>query len=133
MPGEHNRYNAACALAVARELQIPDDISKAALESFAGVPGRLELVREVRGVKVYNDTTATTPEATLAAIAALDPKHTILIMGGADKGLDMSALKAVLPSLKRVFPLQGSGTEAMGIGGAYSSLQEAVAGVGRAR
>ncbi len=111
IPGLHNRYNAALALAAARAVWIPDGESRTALESFAGVPGRLELVREVNGVKVYNDTTATTPEATLAALAALPEGRTILIMGGADKELAMDALLEKLPETKRVILLTGTGTE----------------------
>lgn len=116
IPGLHNRYDAALALAAARALEIPDETSRAALASFGGVPGRLELIREVNGVKVYNDTTSTTPEATLAALSALAnnyglTKSIILIMGGADKGLDMSALVARLLEVKRVILLAGSGTE----------------------
>ena len=62
-------------------------------------------------MKVYNDTTATTPEATLVALSALPAAHTVLIMGGADKSLDMSALLAKLPEVKRVIVLAGSGSE----------------------
>ena len=111
IPGMHNRYDAALALAAAHAFGVEDSISRTALESFIGVPGRLELVREVDGVNVYNDTTATTPEATLAALAALDPTHTVLIMGGADKGLDMDALIAKLPEVKKVIALAGTGTD----------------------
>lgn len=110
IPGLHNRYDAALALAAARALDIPDETSRKALESFSGVPGRLELVREVKGVKVYNDTTATTPEATLAALSAFSPAHTVLIMGGADKDLDMNALLLKLREVKRVILLAGTGT-----------------------
>lgn len=111
IPGMHNRYNAALALAAARALEIPDEVSHSALESFAGVPGRLELIREVNGVTIYNDTTSTTPEATLAALSALEPARAILIMGGADKSLDMSALLAKLPEVKKVILLAGTGTD----------------------
>ncbi|MFA6519738.1 MAG: UDP-N-acetylmuramoyl-L-alanine--D-glutamate ligase [Candidatus Paceibacterota bacterium] len=111
IPGMHNRYNAALALVAARALEIPDEVSRGALASFAGVPGRLELIREMDGVKIYNDTTSTTPEATLAALVALDPAHTVLIMGGADKSLDMSALLAKLPEVKKVILLAGTGTD----------------------
>jgi UDP-N-acetylmuramoylalanine--D-glutamate ligase len=115
IPGEHNRYDAACALAVARELQIPDAISREALEAFTGVPGRLELVREVNGVKIYNDTTATTPEATLVALDALaegGETGIVLIMGGADKELDMNKLLLEIPKrTKRVILLAGTGTD----------------------
>ncbi|MDD2657609.1 MAG: UDP-N-acetylmuramoyl-L-alanine--D-glutamate ligase [Candidatus Pacebacteria bacterium] len=110
IPGMHNRYDAALALAAARALGIENDVSRKALASFAGVPGRLEYLREVRGVKIYNDTTSTTPEATLAALAALDPAHTVLIAGGSDKNLDMGALLVKLEEVKRVILLTGSGT-----------------------
>jgi len=109
--GMHNRYDAALALVAARERGVSDDESRRALESFAGVPGRLELIREVNGVKIYNDTTSTTPEATIAALSALDPARTVLIMGGTDKGLDMDALLAKLPEVKKIILLAGTGTD----------------------
>lgn len=115
VPGTHNRYNAACALAAARALDIPDEVSREALESFTGLPGRLELIREMNGVKIYNDTNSTTPEATLAALSALDPeekKNIVLIMGGNDKKLDMNRLLVEIPKhAKRVILLTGSGTD----------------------
>lgn len=111
IPGTHNRYDAALALAAARESGVSDEMSRQALTSFKGVPGRLELVREMGGVKIYNDTTATTPEATLAALRALGP-DTYLIMGGADKELDMHTLMEYLKtSVKGVVFLAGSGTD----------------------
>ena len=117
IPGEHNRYDAACALVAARVIGIEDPVSRVAIEGFRGVPGRLEFVRDVGGVKGYNDTTATTPDATLAALKALD--HTggaaeptiVLIMGGADKNLDMGELLVEIPKrAKRVIALAGTGT-----------------------
>ncbi len=85
IPGLHNRYNAALALAAARALGVSDDVSRRALEGFAGVPGRLEFVRETNGVRVYNDNNSTTPEATIAALRAVgsaDERRVVLIMGG---------------------------------------------------
>ena len=113
IPGIHNRYDAALSLAAARAHGIPDDVSREALESFPGVPGRLELILEKNGIKVYNDTTSTTSEATLAALNALHTgaKNIVLIMGGADKGLAMDALVAKLSEVKKVILLAGSGTE----------------------
>jgi len=112
IPGIHNRYNAGIALAVARTLNVPDDVTKKALESFPGVPGRMELVRVVGDVSYYNDTTATTPDAALAALRALPAGKTILIMGGSDKGIDMSELLTELPLLaKHVLLLAGTGTD----------------------
>ena len=120
IPGLHNRYDAALALATARISGIPDDISRQALESFKGVPGRLELIREVRGIKVYNDTTATTPEATLAALSALGAENTVIVAGGTDKGLELGGLVTGLKSVKHVVLLAGSGTKRI-----VGSLQEA--------
>ena len=114
VPGEHNRYNAALAMEAARALEIDEESIQKGLESFTGVPGRLELVREVNGVKIYNDTNATTPDATIAALEALDTgeKNIVLLAGGADKGLDMSALVRDIPTcVKRVILLSGTGTD----------------------
>ncbi len=113
IPGEHNVYNATLAVAVARELKIKDIVIKKALQSFKGVPGRLEFVRAVKGVKYYNDTTATTPEATVAALRALGQEgDIILIAGGSDKGLDMNILLKEIPQYcKGVILLSGTGTE----------------------
>jgi len=131
IPGLHNRYDAALALTVARALEVSDDISRKALESFAGVPGRLELIAEKKGVKIYNDTTSTTPEATLAALEALGTANMVLIAGGTDKNLDMNALLLKLADVKRVILLTGSGTsrilEWLPKVSVYDSLDAAVA------
>lgn len=112
--GEHNRYNVGVAVATARALGVDDAVIQQAVESFHALPGRLELVREVRGIAVYNDTNATTPDATLTALRALDPRRErriVLIMGGADKGLNMTALLAELAEhTKAVVLLKGTGT-----------------------
>ena len=109
--GEHNRENIACAVAAARALGVSDLIIKKAVENFGGLPNRLEYLRTVRGVKIYNDNNATTPDATIAALRALG-KNIILIMGGTDKGLDMSKLVAEIPNhCKAIILLKESGTE----------------------
>ena len=113
IPGEHNRYNAGLALAAARAMGVVDEVSKEALEAFSALEGRLEYVRDINGVSIYNDNNSTTPEATIVALQALDTgnKNIVLIMGGADKGLDMSALIAELPRVKHLILLAGSGTQ----------------------
>ena len=114
VPGDHNRENAGCAREAARALQVPDETIAKALAAFEGVAGRLALTRELDGIRFYNDTTATTPDATLAALSALDPdgkRNIVLIMGGSDKGLDMNRLLIELPKrTKRVIMLAGTGT-----------------------
>jgi len=122
--GEHNRENAALAACVASEVGAPKNIIKKALENFKGVEGRLQYLKTVRGVKVYNDNNATSPDATIAALRALkldvrrptsrptSSKNIILIMGGADKGLDMKLLMKEIPKYcKSVVLLSGSGTD----------------------
>ena len=101
------------ALAVARNIGIKDSKTKKTLANFKGVPGRLEFVRNLKGVKYYNDTTATTPEATIAALRALgEDKNIILIAGGSDKGLDMRVMvKEMERYCKGIFLLSGTGTE----------------------
>lgn len=111
--GEHNRENAALAATALRAAGLAEDAVRRGLETFRGVEGRLQLVREMNGVKIYNDNNATTPEATIVALRALthDSKKIILVMGGSDKGLDMSALLyEIAQTCKRVILLSGSGT-----------------------
>jgi UDP-N-acetylmuramoylalanine--D-glutamate ligase len=113
--GEHNRENLAIGAAVLRVLGFTADEIKASIESFKGIPGRLELVREKGGVKIYNDTTSTTPVAAVAALEALgnaDNKNVILIMGGADKQIDMTKLLNILPNYCwSIVLLPGTGTD----------------------
>ncbi len=117
IPGEHNRYNAALAQAAAAAFGIEEEIIKTALESFEGVEGRLQFMKEVRGVKIYNDNNATTPDATIAALRAFGDSNppagrVVLIMGGSDKGLNMQPLLEEIPKhCKQVFMLDGAGTE----------------------
>ena len=99
------------SLAVARALGVSDGVSRHAFQSFMGVPGRLELIGEKDGVKVYNDDDSTTPEATLAALAALGTENTIVIAGGTDKNLELDTLVAKLKETKHVVLLAGTGTD----------------------
>lgn len=111
IPGEHNRLNAALAVAALRAMNVPEKVIRAGIEAYTGMPGRLEFVKKYKGVDIYNDTNSTTPDATLAALAAFKNKS-ILIFGGADKKLDMSALLRVLPrSVKALVVLPGTGTD----------------------
>src|SRR3989338_71960 len=89
--GEHNRENASFANAALQALGLSDDEIKTGVESFEGVEGRLQFVREINGVKIYNDNNATTPEATIAALRALGENIT-LIAGGSEKGLVLEEL-----------------------------------------
>ena len=134
IPGEHNRSNAALAVKTAQLLGIENREMKNSLENFSGVSGRLELVRVYNDVSIYNDTTATTPVATINAINALyvPGKNLILIMGGADKKLAMDELFPVLKEkVSKIVLLPGTGTDLVknlvGESVLVSDMKEAVA------
>ncbi len=113
LPGEHNQANALAAVCAAMIFGIKPVLIKKVLRQFKGVPNRLELLREINGVKYYNDTTSTTPEATFAALQALGKKKNIvLIAGGSDKGLDFKqVVKEIKSKVKGLVLLNGTGTE----------------------
>ncbi|MFO7571637.1 MAG: UDP-N-acetylmuramoyl-L-alanine--D-glutamate ligase [Gaiellaceae bacterium] len=85
IPGPHNRENAAAATAAARAAGVEDDAIAAALRSFPGVPHRIELVRELRGVRYVNDSKATNVAATLRALASFPGSRLHVILGGRGK------------------------------------------------
>lgn len=89
VPGRHNRHNAAAALLVAELLDVAPDAACAALASFPGLPHRLQRVVVRDGVSYYDDSKATTPEAVLIALEALDGPL-LVILGGYDKGIDLT-------------------------------------------
>jgi UDP-N-acetylmuramoylalanine--D-glutamate ligase len=89
--GRHNLQNAAAAAAIAAVCGVTPDAIASAVESFAGVPHRLELVGEARGIAYYNDSIATTPERTLAGIRSFD-EPLVLLLGGRDKDLPLDEL-----------------------------------------
>jgi UDP-N-acetylmuramoylalanine--D-glutamate ligase len=100
LPGSHNEYDAMLAVEVAKIISIPDAEIKKALASFAPVPGRLEFLCSIKGIKIYNDNSSTTPEATIAALNAvgnIKKRKVVLIIGGDKKFLDMSKLLKEIP------------------------------------
>jgi UDP-N-acetylmuramoylalanine--D-glutamate ligase len=96
IPGRHNRENAAAATAAARAAGVSDDAIARALRTFPGVPHRLELVRELRGVRWVNDSKATNTAAARRGIAAYDAPPR-LILGGSLKGEDFAPFARELP------------------------------------
>ncbi|MCR4286340.1 MAG: UDP-N-acetylmuramoyl-L-alanine--D-glutamate ligase [Candidatus Kaiserbacteria bacterium] len=113
MPGEHNRLNAALALEALRAVGLTDEEIFEGLTTFPGVPGRLEYLGEIDGVKVYNDNNATTPTATVRGIEAVaKDKNVVLIAGGAYKEVDPSVLVSVIEKhCRAVVLLPGTGTD----------------------
>jgi UDP-N-acetylmuramoylalanine--D-glutamate ligase len=96
LPGRHNQLNAQGAFAAAGVLGITWDEAAAALRDFTGLPHRLELVHEAAGVRYYNDSIATIPDAAIAALETFEPKRVIQIVGGKDKGIPFTSLCAAL-------------------------------------
>jgi UDP-N-acetylmuramoylalanine--D-glutamate ligase len=92
VPGRHNQVNAQAAFAAAALLGISWDSAQAALRTFAGLPHRLELVHEAGGVRYYNDSIATIPDAAVAALDSFPPHKVIQIVGGYDKGLPLTGM-----------------------------------------
>ena len=110
MPGAHNRLNAVAATMAARAAGLPDDAIAEALRTFEGVPHRLELVRELRGVRYVNDSKATNTTAARRGIAAYDaPLH--LILGGSLKGEDFGSFAQELPANVRSIHLIGAASD----------------------
>lgn len=126
VPGEHQKKNLAYAVEVAKQFNIPISKIKYAVANFKGLEGRLQYLKTIKGVKIYNDNNATTPEATIVGIQALSDvgrpnrtsnvrqlkKNIILICGGADKGLPLDDfIKIMNKSCKAIILIPGTGTD----------------------
>jgi UDP-N-acetylmuramoylalanine--D-glutamate ligase len=85
IPGSHNRENAVAATVAARAAGIDDNAIARALRTFEGVPHRVELVRELRGVRYVNDSKATNVAATRRALTSFPGSRLHVILGGRGK------------------------------------------------
>ena len=110
VPGEHTRGNLLAAGLAAYCFGQNASTIEERLARFPGLEHRLELVRELRGIRFYNDSAATIPEAAAAALESL-PGPLFLITGGTDKALDFGPLARAISRVRAVFLLAGSGTE----------------------
>ncbi|MHB9029188.1 MAG: UDP-N-acetylmuramoyl-L-alanine--D-glutamate ligase, partial [Candidatus Latescibacterota bacterium] len=142
IPGRHNIQNALAAAACALSMGIGAQPISRGLGSFRGVPHRLELAGEIEGVKYYNDSKATTPEAAAVGIGAFGGRTVLPILGGYDKGVSFDAMAREIagnvrwaaligvtaPQIRR--SLDAAGVEST----VYGSFEEAFAAcTGRAR
>lgn len=91
LPGTHNYYNIMAALAVCRKLGVTHDQIMHGLNTFHGLPNRIEYIGQYEGIAFYNDSISTIPEATVAAVRALRRVET-LILGGYDRGIEYGLL-----------------------------------------
>ena len=115
LDGEHNLYNILGAIATVRTQGVNTNEIQPVLSIFKGVSGREELVRELNGVKYFNDTTATSVEAMTAMLNRFGEKYEgkiVMISGGMDKGLDYTSIAPMMKkSLRALILLEGTASE----------------------
>lgn len=87
-----NAENIVAAATVARLMGVSDPVIRERTGTFVSLPHRLELIGTYRGIRFYNDSLATIPQATIHALDALGPDVATLIAGGYDRKLDYAAL-----------------------------------------
>ena len=111
--GQHNLYNVMSAVCLALISGVDLKSIRKIASEFKGVEYRLEVVKKIKGVTYINDTTATSPDATIAALKSM-PKKPILIFGGTDKVLDFKPMMdEVVKSAHKLIFLPGTATEKM--------------------
>ncbi|MBI5943199.1 MAG: UDP-N-acetylmuramoyl-L-alanine--D-glutamate ligase [Chloroflexi bacterium] len=121
--GDHNVANVLAAFTIGHAAGFKLDDMLEAVEEFRGVPHRLELVRELHGARWYNDSIATAPERSMAAIHAFD-EPIVLMLGGRDKKLPWEDIAKLIQ--QRV-------DHVVVFGEAAELIQKAVSTVGGAR
>jgi UDP-N-acetylmuramoylalanine--D-glutamate ligase len=138
IPGLHNRENAAAATVAARAAGIADSAIADGLRTFPGVPHRIELVRELRGVRYVNDSKATNVAATLRALASFPGSRLHVILGGRGKAEPYTPLAVAFHSGDRGYlvgeaaqeirvALDSAGVPFSDVGDLDSALAEAAA------
>jgi len=95
VPGEHNRCNAVCAATAAAGVGCSREAIRRGLRTFSALPGRLDPLGQIAGRRFYDDSAATTPEGTIAALEA-SQRPLWLLAGGSDKGLGFDKLAAAI-------------------------------------
>lgn len=84
IPGEHNLQNVLAAVACGAIYKVKSELIGEAIRKFQGLSHRIEFTKELSGVKYYNDSKATTPESTIAALSSFS-EPIILLAGGSEK------------------------------------------------
>ncbi len=110
LAGRFNVQNVMAAVAAAALCAVPSGTIRDAVKEFRTLPHRLERVGSYNGVTFYDDSIATVPDATLAALEALGPDVQTLILGGHERNQDFTELGARLPPNIRtviLFPSTG--------------------------
>jgi UDP-N-acetylmuramoylalanine--D-glutamate ligase len=109
LPGAHNLDNACAAISAAYAFLPTHNFIEAGLRSFTGLPHRLKFVREVGGVRYYDDSIATTAGSAMAALKSFT-NGKVIILGGSDKGVDYTdVVDACLSEAARVIAIGQTG------------------------
>ena len=106
--GKHNRQNIIIAVTIAKLLDISNEDICDVIDHFKGVEHRIEYVRTLNGVTYYNDSKGTNTDATITALDSFE-KGVILLVGGYEKGLDMSEMRKHMGCVKQVIGFGASG------------------------
>lgn len=112
LKGEHQRENLLLAGLILYRIGLESGFIRKGLKEFKGIDHRMELFKEAMGVKYYNDSAATIPEAVCAAIESFTTPVR-LISGGTDKELDFNCIKDSFKKPISIHLLEGSGTDKM--------------------
>ena len=110
VPGFHQKQNLLTAALALLDLGLGADFIRESLGAFPGIEHRLEFFHESGGIRFYNDSAATIPEAAAAAVTAFE-KPPVLVCGGTDKNLDFTPLAAAASKARELILLAGTGTE----------------------
>ena len=106
--GKHNVQNIMLASTICKLAGVSHQVIHDVVASFKGVEHRIEFVREYNGVKVYNDSKATNTDASIIALKAFE-QPVILLMGGFDKGLDLTEMATYNPSISHLITFGAAG------------------------
>ncbi|MDR1596201.1 MAG: UDP-N-acetylmuramoyl-L-alanine--D-glutamate ligase [Treponema sp.] len=110
VPGYHQKRNLLAGGLALLDLGLPAEFIRESLGNFPGIEHRLEFFHENRGIRFYNDTAASIPEAAAAAVEAFD-RPVVLVTGGTDKNLDFRCLVKAAAKAKALILLAGTGSE----------------------
>ncbi len=99
--GKHNYENIMCAIIVAKELNIDNEIIKETLTNFMGVEHRIEFVKKINDREFYNDSKSTNTESTIVALKSFE-NNVILLLGGLDRGHSFEPLTEYMDKVKYI-------------------------------
>ena len=99
--GMHNYENIMAMVSIVKQYNVSNDIICDYLSSFVGVEHRIEYVRELNGIKFYNDSKATNTESTIVALSSFE-NPTIILLGGLDRGHSFEPLNSYVNNVKLV-------------------------------